>query len=452
MASEMIEKLPPHNIEAEEAVLGSILVDPGALDDVAAVVQAADFYREKNAWVFEACMASQEGLNQITVAQELAQKGRLEPVGGAGYLSLLVERLPTSLHAEHYAAIVHRLAQHRRFISAAGQIAAIGYAVEGDEAESYAKIRRIVDGLMTHGSSELHCPAEQAELVMQIASDWTEKRESVSFGYPNLDHVTGGMNGGDLVIIGARTSVGKSQLLLEIALHNAYRRRCVLFASVEMSVRQLLERQISMATKKEIAELRRGQATDKNWQEIGDLSQTISSMPLYVMSGKVTLEGLTGRAKTLKETADLQLVCFDHVQFVARKLGKQYGDTLREKVGYVTNSLKSLAEELDIPVLAACQLSRAVESREDHMPMLADFKESGSIEEDADLALLLHRPELYKKCSEEDKGFMFIRIGKDRQGGRSDTVRLKWYPEFKRYGTPVSRIDEEMRQGHDTRS
>lgn len=432
-----IEKLPPHNVEAEEAVLGSILVDPGALDEVIHIVRVADFYREKNGWVYEACL-SVSAVNQITVAQCLAQAGRLELVGGAGYLSLLVERLPTSLHAEHYAEIVARLSHYRRFIGAAGQIAAIGYAVEGDESEGYAKIRKLVDDLMPHGNHDVVAgPQELAQTIMDISSDWQKHVETVKFGYPNLDRVTGGMNGGDLVIVGARTTVGKSQILQEVALHNAYQGKCILFASLEMSRRQLLERQIVTRVQKDIVSLRNGKASPKDWEEIGNLAQALSETPLYVMCGSLSLESIGARAKTLRETKDLKLLCFDHVQFAARKLGKGYGDTLREKVGYTTNWLKSLAQELDIPVLAACQLNRVVESREGHRPMLADLQESGSIEQDADMVLLLHRPELYDKCKPDDKGVMLVKIAKDRQGGRDDVVRLKWQPRSRQYGEEV---------------
>jgi replicative DNA helicase len=427
-------KLPPHNVEAEEAVIGSILVSPDALGDVIGIVKVKDFYREKNAWVYEA-MLKVDGINQITVAQELAQAGRLEAVGGAGYLSLCVERCPGSFHAEHYAGIVARLAQCRRMISAAGQIAAIGYEAETDLTVAYGKVRQIVDGLAPRESgSDLRSPKDQAEAIMQISSDWQEKRETVRFGYPSLDRITGGMSGGDMIIVGARTTVGKSTILQEVALHNAYHDKTVLFASVEMSQRQLLERQISMHTHKDIVELR-NRATQEDWAKIGELADIVSKMPLHVLPGDVTLEKLARHAKTLKETKELKLICFDHVQFIARRL--RTSDTLREKVGYVTNFLKSLAEELDIPVLAACQLNRAVEARDGHKPMLADLQESGSIEQDADMVLLLHRPELYDKCKAEDRGFMFVKIAKDRQGGRDDIIRLKWYAKQRHYGVPT---------------
>lgn len=433
MADEI--KLPPFNIEAEEAVLGSILVDPACLDDVVAVLQPRDFFRSHNGWVYQAMVRAADGLNQITVSQELAQQGRLEAAGGAGYLSHLVERVPTSIHAEHYARIVARLAVCRRLISAASEIARIGYEAPEDDSEALARARRILDSLGPRAACTLLGPKEQAEMLMQIASDWQEAREFVQFGYPNLDRVTGGMMGGDLVILGARTSVGKSQVLQEVALHNAIRGHCVLFASAEMSARQLLERQIAMATGKEIVNLRRGRATQADWRKIGELADETSKRPLHILPGSMTLEAVTKHARTLKEGDGLELVCFDHIQFVARKLSRSYGDTLREKVGYVTNALKTMAEDLQVPVLAACQLSRATETRENHRPMLSDLQESGSIEQDADAVLLLHRPEMYDKCRAEDKGVLYVGLAKMRQGGREEVVKLRWYPELKRYGT-----------------
>ena len=428
------QRLPPHNTEAEEAVLGSILVEPSCLDDVLPILRPADFFREKNGWVYEAMIRAAGGLNQITVAQELAQKGRLEAIGGAGFLSLLVERLPSSVYAEHYARIVARCALYRRVITAAGHIARIGYEAKFEESELQARLRGVVDAITpTSAGSDLYTPEAQAETVMQIASDWQEAREGVEFGYPNLDRVTGGMMGGDLIVLGARTSVGKSQVLQEVALHNVGRQMPVLFASAEMSLRQLLEREIASATRKEIVNLRRGRATAVDWKTIGDLAQGMSTRPLHILAGAMTLEGVLKRARTLQESGGLSLVCFDHIQFVARKLSKQYGDSLREKVGYVTNALKSMAEELQVPVLAACQLSRQVENRDGHKPMLSDLQESGSIEQDADMVLLLHRPDLYDKCKSEEKGLLYIGLAKHRQGGREEVIQLRWNPRTKRY-------------------
>lgn len=432
-------KLPPHSVEAEEAVLGSILVEPELLGDVLGVVKSSDFYREKNAWIFEA-MLKAGSPDQISVCQELASAGRLEAVGGPAFLSFLVGRLPTSMYAEHYSEIVARLAQHRRFIAAAGQIAAIGYEAGGDISEAYGKIRSIIDNLAPEGGGDLMTPKEHAELVLKIASDWKDHKEIVQFGYAPLDKVTGGMAGGDFVVVGARAGVGKSQVLQEVALHNGYRQKCVLFASAEMPKEQLTEREIAMATHKSIVELRRGRASSDDWESIGELAQAVSTMPLYVLSGSVTLQRVSRRAKALKQTQDLSLICFDHIQIVARKLGKDCGDTLREKVGYVTAFLKSLALELDVPVLTACQLSRQVEAREGHAPMLSDLQESGSIEQDADMVLLLHRPDMYPKCKDDEKGLLYVRLAKHRQGGQETAIRLKWYPDQRRYGVPTKEM------------
>lgn len=440
-------KLPPTNIEAEEAVLGSILVVPSILDDVQAIVQPKDFYREKNAWIYEAMLRTAPDCNQLNVGQELARSGRLEAIGGRGVLSLLSGRCENPYDAEGHAGTVARLALYRRYITAAGHIAAIAYEAGSDISEAYGKIRTIIDNLAPEGGGDLMSPTQHAELVLKIASDWKEHKEVVQFGYASLDKLTGGMVGGDFAVVGARAGVGKSQVLQEVALHNGYRQKCVLFASAEMPKEQLTEREIAMATHKSIVELRRGTASKKDWEAIGQLADAMSTMPLYVLSGSVTLQRVSRRAKALKQSQGLSLICFDHIQIVARKLGRDSGDTLREKVGYVTAFLKSLALELDVPILTACQLSRQVEAREGHAPMLSDLQESGSIEQDADMVLLLHRPDMYPKCKEDERGLLYVRLAKHRQGGIETAIKLRWFPELRRYGSPQREEDHDDRRG-----
>lgn len=368
-------KLPPMNPSAEEAVLGSIFVAPECLDDVAGIVSPSDFYREKNMWVYEACLACRGQVNQITVAQELAQKGKLEAIGGAGYLSLLVERLPTSLHAEHYAHIVHRLAAFRRLISGAGQIAAIGYEAETDFDAAYAKVRQIIDKLAPKGVSNLYDPQAQAEIIMAMLSR-KDRDDVIKSGYPNLDRLTGGMGNGTLNTFASRPGIGKTQLALEIARYNVLRDNTTLYASAEMTVEQLEERVVAMETGIEIIRLATGRIREDEERQIIDVAADVAAHPLYALAGGITPEAVFHWAKRLKESNDLRLLIFDYVQIAARGLGHVYGPDLRQRVGYLTAFLKRIAIELNIPVIAVSQINRTPEGREkDKRPRMEELKE-----------------------------------------------------------------------------
>jgi replicative DNA helicase len=447
MASTVTEKLPPHNIEAEEAILGSIFVDPGVLEDVMSLIKPQDFYREKNRWVYEACIAVQGGINQITVSQQLSQDGKLEMVGGAGYLSLLVERLPTSVHAEHYAGIVSRLAYNRRLISTAGQIAAIGYEAELDQTETHAKVGKLLEGLLPRISTDIYTPEDQAELILEMLSQ-EKPIEMVKFGYPNLDQKMGGMTGGDLVVLAARTKVGKSQVSLEMALSNAFHDRCVMYASAEMSIYQLLQRTVAMGSGIPIIKQRQGGLDEAEWSRVQAVVDRVNTMPMFIMCGHITPENVMQWAKRLKNTHDLKLLVFDYVQIVARRLSHEYGQDMRNKVAYMTAFLKEVAVTLDIPVICVSQISRQSETREGHRPTLADLKESGTLEEDADIILLLHRPELYIAPDEREAsgkaGLLEVRIAGHRQLGLDDKLDLHWQPGKFRYGAQMDVVDARL--------
>jgi replicative DNA helicase len=431
-------KLPPVNIEAEEAVLGSILIDPEVLDDIAGTLTPDDFYREKNSWIYKACIAVRGQVNQITVAQQLDEDGKLESCGGYGFLSLLVERTPTSLHAVHYASIVRRLALNRQMISAAGQIAAIGYEADPDDTSALAKIRQIVDNLMPQAPSNFYGPKEQAEIIINML---TRKgiEEVVKTGYPNLDSLTGGMANGTLNILAARPRVGKSQLALEIARYNVLKGRATLYVSAEMTVEQLEERVVAMETGIEIVRLATGRIRPDEEAAILDVAGDVSEHPLFVHAGGITPESTLHWVKRLKETMDLRLVIFDYVQIAARSLSRTYGPDLRQRVGYLTAFLKKLAIEFGVPVIAVAQINRTPEMREDKRPRIEDMKESSNLEEDADSVILLHRPELaivdLEERQQSDKqGILEVHVAKHRQLGIDEQVELVWQPMRHRYG------------------
>ncbi len=436
MASEM---MVPHSSEAEAAVLGSVLIDPEVLDLVAPIVRVEDFLDERHRTIFKAMKDLGYGVDQLTLAADLQRKGKSEQAGGLAYLSQLVNDTPTSVNAEHYARIVADTSYQRRVIEVAGTLAQMGYKGGTGPAALYGEAQGLLSKLAPDDAGDVVGPIEHAEAMVSMLSRRRDKEvEAVAFGYPALDALSGGTWPGDLVLVGARPSVGKSQVLLEIALHNATLGRPVLFASAEMSLDQLMERELCMQAGLDMRRLRRGELSDDEWGRAQTVVAKVAGMPLHFLSGKLTVTGIAQRAQALKNSRGLALVVVDYVQLLHDRRDARAGDTLRERVGFISGSLKAIAVDCQVPVIAASQFNRAVEARDGHLPMLADLKESGDLEQDADMILLLHRPELYEQ-KPENAGVLMMKVGKNRQTGVTGVVKLAWNARKHRYE------DKEMR-------
>jgi replicative DNA helicase len=405
-------KLPPHNVEAEEAVLGSLLVDPDSIIETSIFLKPEAFYREKNQWVYDACLAlydRNEAINQITVAQELTTQGRLEAVGGAGYLSLLVERLPTSLHVEHYARIVHRLFVMRRLISAAGQIAAIGYEAEADLDSALNKAE---DALFRVRRGE--SPRDFIHIRRVLEQYWEEgsligaglgeagRLPHVDTGFPALDELLGGMQRSDMVILAARPSLGKSSLALGIARNAALEQGAqVAVFSLEMSKEQLVQRLLSMEAEVDSKRVRLRQYTPSQEKRVMDATGKLSGLPIYIDdSPALRVVEMRSKARRLHYERGIDLIIVDYLQLIR---GDGRSENKVQEISDISRSLKALAREIECPVLAVSQLSRAVESRPSHVPMLSDLRESGSIEQDADVVMFIYRDEVYIKKEDWDR-------------------------------------------------
>ena len=373
------EVLAPHDLEAEQAVLGSILVDSECLSDVRGIVSPSDFFDDQHRVIFDAMLSIGEGIDQLTVTRELARTRKLEAVGGPAYLSHLVTTLPTSVHARYYSKIVAKTAFQRRLIEASGKVAVLADRGEGDSATIHAQALALLVKLTPDDASAVVGPKEHAEGMVGLLSQRHDHQgDAVAFGYRDLDDLSGGMWPGDLVLVGARPAVGKSQVLLEIALHNAKAGLPVLFCSCEMSLTQLLERELCMGGGLDMRRLRRGELDDDGWRQAQTVVAAASEMPLYFLCGRLTVATIASQARILRQTKGLRLVVVDYVQLLHDRRDSKAGDTLRERIGYVSGSLKSIATDCQLPVLAACQFSRAVEARDGHLPLLSDLKESGT--------------------------------------------------------------------------
>jgi replicative DNA helicase len=302
------EKLPPHNWEAEEAVLGSILVDPACLPDVMAVLQPSDFYREKNAWVYEAMVRLGDGVNQITVAQELSAQGRLELIGGVGFLSLLVERVPTSVYAEDYAGIVAHLALCRRVITAAGQIAVVGYQMAPDPLDKALEVLTQTKGGTQSKVIEPHANADAMARRYTAAPE--ERDNGVPFGFRDVDAATGNMFGGEEIVFGGNTSMGKTQFIMGVALSNAESGVPVLYVSSEMQRDQWNDRVVAMETGMDVLHVRRRYFSPSQERQIMDVIGKVDKRPIYFLPTS-SFHHASRMAKQLVNLKGVRLIIMD---------------------------------------------------------------------------------------------------------------------------------------------
>jgi replicative DNA helicase len=460
------EKLPPHDIEAEEAVIASLLVDPEAIYKVAPKLNGEDFFREKNHWVYEACRAlwdRSESINQITVAHELARRNRLEDVGGASYLSRLVTDLPTSVGVESYARDVLDCALRRRLISACGTIAAEAYqspdlvdqvlaraetiiaAVrQADSLRDFVHIRELLTGYLESAAAGVGAVASQVR--------------AVTTGFMDLDTLLAtGLKRGDLVIVAARPSLGKTSLVLNFAKSASERQTAtVAFFSIEMAAEQLVQRMLAIESGVDSARLAFGQHSDRDERKISQALGVLSDLSIYFDdSAMLTVAEMRAKARRLQLERGLDLVVVDYLQLM--QSGTRNENRVQE-VSYVSRSLKQLARDLDVPVVACSQLSRASEIRSSNVPQLSDLRESGSIEQDADVVMFIYREDKYVSREEWDRrhqgdetrraypeGITQIVLAKHRNGP-TGTINLRFREKIARFEDLLVRQPEEWEE------
>jgi replicative DNA helicase len=445
------EKLPPHDIEAEEAVVASLLVDPEAIYKVAPRLRAEDFFREKNAWIFEVCRAlwdRSESINQITVAHELARRGRLEDIGGVSYLSRLTTELPTSVGVEHYAGIVQRDATYRKLISAAGHIAQLAYEGGADIGEVMGRAETLIAGVrqgetlrdFVHIRELLAGYLENAEAGLGAVA---AQARAVTTGFMDLDTLLTGLKRGDLVIVAARPSLGKTSLVLNFARAAAARQSAtVAFFSIEMAAEQLVQRLLAMESGVDSTRLAFGQHSDRDERRISQALGVLSDLSVYFDdSAMLTVAEMRAKARRLQMERGLDLVLVDYLQLMHS--GMRNENRVQE-VSYISRSLKQLARDLDVPVIACSQLSRAAESRANNVPQLSDLRESGSIEQDADVVMFIYREDKYVAREEWQRqhpdrpadsypaGITQIVVAKHRNGP-TGTIHLRFREKMARF-------------------
>ena len=395
------EKLLPHDIEAEEAVIGSLLIDGECFTRLAPMLQGVDFYRERNQICYEAAMAlfnRSQAIDQTTLAGELGRVEKLESVGGMAYLSHLVSITPTSTHAEDYAEAVLRTSTMRKLISAASRISELGY---NDTDDVDATLRLAEDALFAvRGGTRIRGFVPLRQIYDQYLEDRAGVVEALSSagtpvasGYGELDELLGGVQRSDLVILGARPSLGKSTLALNICMNAASNGSTVGFFSLEMSCEQLAMRILSAEAEVSLHHLRLG-FLDYD-QRIIDAIGRLSDLPVFIDDTPYqSMVDMRGKSRRLWLEQGLDLLVVDYLQLVQGQ-GRSYSANRVQEISEISRSLKGLARDLNVGLIACSQLSRLVENRPNHRPQLSDLRDSGSIEQDADVVMFIHREDVY---------------------------------------------------------
>jgi replicative DNA helicase len=427
----MVDKLPPHDIDAEEAALGSLLIDGTAINKIESLIQPQDFYSERNRWVYEACLGlfqRSDAINQITVAQDLARQDKLENCGGAAFLSHLISVCPTSLDVEYYAKIVYRLAMMRKLIAASDQIASIGYQAHPDIDGSLDKAEDLLYGLR-HGKSPRDFVHIRQILDKFIEAEPEQENDplkpaemlQVPSGFNSLDNFLGGFHRSDLIIVAGRPSMGKTSLALNIARNAAVEHNaCVALFSLEMSRESLVERLVAAEAAVNSRKIRLNMETPDEEKRIMDAIGILSEAPIYIDdSPQVRVIEMRSKAKRLHFDRNINMIIIDHLGLV---MGDTRTDNRVQEISYITRSLKVLARELNVPVIVVSQLSRASERRDSHKPQLADLRDSGSIEQDADVVLFIYRDEYYYRTEEE---WLKVNPNEEYPAGLADVIIAK---------------------------
>lgn len=423
MASELLGKLPPQNIEAEAAVLGAVLVNKEAMDKVTDIINDRDFYRHDNQVIFRAMLRLYEKrspIDLVTLTNELEGLKQLDEVGGAAYLAKLVNEVPTALHVARYAEIVKQKAILRRILSAGQKISELGYEED-----------REVDVLMDEAEKALfdvsHTQSRDNFMPISdiLASSFDRIDElhrekgmlrGVTTGFKDLDNKLSGLQNSDLIIIAARPSMGKTTFALNIALNAAVKGKVpVGFFSLEQSKEQVVDRLICAQAMVDGWKLRTGNLREEDFPAIGNAMGTLAEAPIFIDdTPMLSTIDIRTRSRRLKADHNLGLIVVDYLQLVDGG-SSGYSDNRVQQVSEISRSLKAIARELNVPLIALSQLSRAVESRDKKIPQLSDLRDSGSIEQDADVVAFLYREDYYDRDTER-KGITDVLIRKHRNG------------------------------------
>ncbi|HAP32668.1 MAG TPA: replicative DNA helicase [Firmicutes bacterium] len=435
--SETLQRLPPQNIEAEQSLLGSILIDRDALLEAAEIMQAEDFYREAHQFIYQEIMRltnKGEPVDLVTVCAALENKSLLIKAGGAAYIASLASMTPTAAHVAHYAAIVREKSLLRRLIRTATDIVGKSYGyVENVEEfldEMEQAIYEVARSRESKGFIHLQHALEQTFEKLERLYEQKSGVTGIPTGFPDLDNLTSGLQPSDLIIIAARPGMGKTTLALNMAGHIAVAQRLPLaFFSLEMSKDQLAQRLLCSFAEIDAHRLRQGFLSSEHWSRITEAVGPLSEAPFYIDdSGAISVMEIRARSRRLKLEKGMAAVFIDYLQLMR---SHERSENRQQEISYISRSLKSLAKELNCPVIALSQLSRAVEQRTDKRPILSDLLESGGIEANADLVIFIYREDYYQKETER-KYHTEIILAKQRNGP-TGKIELYFQDKFNKF-------------------
>lgn len=445
--SAIVAKVPPQNLDAEKSLLGAVLIDEEVLADVSEAVKPKDFYDKNHEMIFDGMMRLYEKhkpVDMLTLTDELKSKDHLEIIGGSAYLSELTNYVPTAAHAEAYADLVSQKAIRRRLIKASGEISEMGFNEETDVQELLSKAEA---ELFSVSDQSLKQDLVSIESVLTDSFDRMEELHQnkgairgIRTGYRDLDNMTAGLQRSDLIILAARPAMGKTTLVTNLAYNVAtIEQKAVLFFSLEMSKEQLVDRMLADAAGVDSWSIRTGNLSDDDFAKITDAMGEMAEAPIYIddKPGLSVLEMRT-KARRVAHEQELGLIVVDYLQLMQGS-GRHDGNRVQE-VSEISRGLKLVARELNVPVIALSQLSRSVESRTPPIPQLSDLRESGSIEQDADIVSFIYRPGYYEPDNPDVANITDLIIAKHRNGPVGK-VSLYFHPERLRFMSLDKRHD-----------
>ncbi|NHC47361.1 replicative DNA helicase [Motilibacter aurantiacus] len=432
------DRLPPQDVAAEQSVLGAMLLSKDAIADVVELLRGTDFYRPAHELIYDAVLdlyGKGEPADAVTVSAELTRRGEIAQVGGAAYLHTLISMVPTAANAGYYASIVRERAILRRLVEAGTKIVQMGYAGEGGTADEIVDAAQAeVYGVTDKRTSEDYVPLAD---IMEGALDEIEAIGSrggamvgVPTGFADLDELTNGLHGGQMIIIAARPAMGKSTLALDFARAASIKSGLTsAFFSLEMGRNEITMRLLSAEARVPLHHMRTGTMTDDDWNRLARRMGEVSEAPMFIDdSPNMTMMEIRAKCRRLKQRHDLKLVIVDYLQLM--QSGKRV-ESRQQEVSEFSRSMKLLAKELDVPVIALSQLNRGPEQRTDKKPMMSDLRESGSLEQDADMVMLLHREDVYEKESPR-AGEADIIVAKHRNGPTA-TITVAFQGHYSRF-------------------
>lgn len=436
----MLDRVPPQSVEAEQAVLGAMLIEREAISKVAEFLRPEDFYREAHRLIYNSAVElfnKNDAVDMVTVTEYLRKDDKLEGAGGIAYITSLANSVPTAANVLYHARIVEEKSLLRQLISAATNIAGLGYEDSEEVGQILDSAEKMILDVSNRKVGTEFTPIKSIifDAFDRIQGLYESKGgiTGIPSGFKDLDRLTSGLQPSDLILIAARPSMGKTAFVLNIASHVAIReKKSVAFFSLEMSKEQLVQRMLCAEAPIDSQRLRVGDLEGKDWQKLVNAADRLSSAGIFIDDTPgITVLEMRAKARRLKIEHDLQLIIIDYLQLMQGSGRNKGSENRQQEISEISRSLKGLARELGVPVIALSQLSRSVESRQVKKPMLSDLRESGSLEQDADIVAFLYREDYYNPDT-DNKNITDIIIAKHRNGP-VDTVQLFFHKQFTKF-------------------